>query len=121
MKAASVKKVSKKRPVSVRRRIPYPFVPPSADAIADWDEYYIWCAARYRARDNFARFWRYYGVVLPAVSEKWDPPIPEPSAAGERPTDKVALKKVKIPADWKFEANALPEAAQKEYERQLEE
>jgi hypothetical protein len=47
------------------------------------------------------------------MSKEWDPPIPEPVGAGERPRTK--LKSIKIPQDWEFVENALPEERQLAY------
>ena len=103
---------------AVKRRIPYPFVPPPAYKVTSWDDYFAWCAARYRARDNFGRIWRNRGVTLPEVSTEWDPPIPKPpSSSGPRP--KVNLKTVAIPADWRFEDNALTKEEQDRYHKLL--
>ena len=60
----------------------------------------IWKAAHYRARDNCGRQWRPKGFMLPAICDKWDPPIPEPVNAGERP--KIPLRSVVIPDGWDF-------------------
>lgn len=90
-----------------KRRLPYPFVPRSVDKVTSWEAYDIWCAARYRARDNYARFWQRYRVVLLASSDCWDPSIPEPVAVGPHPAGRVQLKKVVIPDDWNFADNAL--------------
>jgi hypothetical protein len=108
--------VRKKR--AVKRRIPYPFVPPPASKVTSWDDYFAWSAARYRARDNFGRIWRNRGVVLPEVSPEWDPPIPRPpSSCGPKP--KVNLKTVAIPVDWSFEDHALPKEEQDRYHKLL--
>jgi hypothetical protein len=109
--------VEKKRR-AVRRKLPYPFVPPPAARVRNWGEYHIWCAARYRARDNFGRTWRKYGVSLPDASPEWDPPIPFPPA-GRGPRPKVSLKTIQIPTSWDFEANALPKEEQQRYEEAL--
>ena len=61
---------------AVKRRIPYPLVPPLASMVTTWSDYFIWSAARYRARDNFGRIWRNHGISLPESSAEWDPPIP---------------------------------------------
>ena len=63
---------------AVKRRIPYPSMPPPASKVTTWSDYFIWCAACYRARDNFGRIWRNRGITLLEVSAEWDPPIPKP-------------------------------------------
>ena len=107
------------RPRQRRRglKIPYPLVPPTADQVLNWEDYYIWCAAKYRARDNCGRTWRPKSYALPPISAKWDPPMPEPLNAGERP--RIPLKAVTIPDGWDFSAHALPGERQAEWEAQL--
>ena len=105
---------------AAKRRIPYPFVPPPASKVNTWDEYFIWSAARYRARDNYGRLWRNHRVSLPETCAEWDPPIPlPPPGAGPKP--KVGLKNADIPPDWNFEAKALTMCEQDQYKKALRE
>ena len=84
-------------------RIPYPLAIPTTEEIPDWDCHYIWRAAHYKARDSCGRLWHPKGFALPPISAEWDPPIPEPLNAGERP--RILLKTVIIPDGW---ADSLP-------------
>ena len=92
---------------SFTRKFPYPFVPPTQ--VPTWQEYSIWSAIRFRARDNYSRMWRRFGVTLPARSLEWDPPIPEPLDNVPRPEALPRGRQVQILEEWTFEANALPQ------------
>jgi hypothetical protein len=107
------------RPRQRRRgmKIPYPLVPPTADQVLTWEDHYIWGAARSRARDNCGRMMRAKGLNLPPISAEWDPPIPEPINAGEKP--RIPLKAVLIPDGWDFSPYALSAERQAEWEALL--
>ena len=90
---------------SFARKFPYPFVPPAQ--VPSWADYSVWEAARFRARDNYSRMWRRFGATLPAKCPEWDPPIPEPLNDGPRPANLPRGRRVQIPEEWLFEANAL--------------
>ena len=93
-------------------------MPPPDSKVTSWSDYFIWCAAHYRARDNFGRIWRNRGITLPDASVEWNPPIPKPPpSSGPRP--KISLKTVKIPADWDLEDNALTKEEQDRYHKIL--
>ena len=98
-------------------KIPYPLVPSTADEVLTWEDHYIWGAARYKARDNCGRMMRAKGFTLPPISAEWDPPIPEPLNAGEKP--RIPLKAVLIPDGWDSSPYALPAERQAEWEALL--
>ena len=54
---------------------------------------------------------------MPPPCDEWDPPIPEPLNAGERP--RIAVKTVIIPDGWDFTPYALSAERQAEWEAQL--
>ena len=101
-----------KAPVrKVAPRFPYPFVPPPPQEIQSWDDYFVWSAAKYRARDNFARVWRKWGISLPPLDEKrWDMPIPYPSWLRGRPNKLPNFKRYPIPDAFIFEHCAVTPA-----------
>ena len=121
--SGGVKKVAgettKKQAQSSGRRIPYPLVAPLPGEVATWDDYYIWLAARYKARDNYARRWRKFGVRLPPLSDEWDAPIPEPLDDGPAPAQPPVIKRLKIPHYWTFELHALSSEEQERYDLPL--
>ena len=97
----------KRRKGGPKRRIPYPLLIPPASQIPDWFTHLIWKHAHYKARDNCGRLWRPRGFALPPPCDEWDPPIPEPIDAGERP--RIPIKQVVIPDSWDFTPYALSE------------
>ncbi len=113
-------KASKASKPGRKTRYPYPFIVPSRSLVVSWGlkDRLRW--ARRRARDNYMKPYKRRGIPIPPMSDKWDPPIPDPpSPVGPRPFGMPAWYRLKEDPEYDFEYCAVSPRSQMEFDEEM--
>ena len=94
----------------VKRRYPYPFKVPDRELVTSWSlrDRLLW--AKRRSRHNYKKYFDRRKLPFPALSPKWDAPIPfPPESVGPdtRPENTPKWFNLKDDASYDFEWCAL--------------